>query len=85
MITQIFTIYDSKAKAYLKPFFSVNSDTAKRELSVLVNEPKHNFHDNASDYVLYCNGIFQESNAHFDIFKEPENICNLDQLKKEVN
>lgn len=57
---KIFSIYDSKAKAYLQPFFSPNHATAIRDFAEAVNEEKSNFHKHSGDYTLFAIATFDE-------------------------
>lgn len=57
---QIYSIRDSKADAYLQPFFASNEAVAKRYVASAVNTPKHEFDVHTEDYSLYHIGTFSE-------------------------
>lgn len=50
---KIFTVYDSKAEAYLAPFFCANAAVACRSFQGAVQDPQHDFHRWAADYTLF--------------------------------
>ncbi len=77
---EIFTIFDSKAGAYLQPFFSINVETAKREFSAAVNG-EGTFAQFAEDYALFYLGDFDQPEAKFEISTTPIHICNAVTLK----
>lgn len=77
---EIFTIYDSKAQAYLQPFFSLNAETAQREFTKAVNG-EGNFSQFAEDYSLHLLGLFDQEEGTFTIETAPVHICNAITLK----
>ena len=67
MNLSIFMIYDSKAEAYLQPFFSQSQGTALRSFIDLANDPQHEFCKHAEDYTLFFCGTFDPLTGHFDL------------------
>lgn len=61
MVLKVFSVFDSKAKAYLQPFQAVNSAVALRSFEAAVNDERHDFHRFASDYTLFELGYFDDS------------------------
>lgn len=57
---KIFTIFDSKAVAYLQPFFSKTEGTAIREIKLAANQEGSQFKKYAEDYSLFNIGEFNE-------------------------
>jgi len=53
MNNEIFAIFDTKAEAYMPPFFERNAMTAIRALEAAMNDPEHPLRKNAEDYTLY--------------------------------
>jgi len=49
----VYSIYDSKAEAYLQPFFSPTNATALRSFSQAANDTETNFNKFAADYTLF--------------------------------
>lgn len=53
MILLAYTVYDSKANAYLPPFYAVNHAVATRTFTTACSEPGHAFYLNAEDFTLF--------------------------------
>lgn len=49
----VFSVFDSKANAYLQPFFSQSIGVAERSFSDAVGTPDHQFCKHAADYTLF--------------------------------
>jgi len=60
---EIFTVYDSKAEAYLQPFFLKTKAMAIREITDAANNPEHQFGKYPQDYVLFHIGSYNEDTA----------------------
>lgn len=63
MIQKVFSVYDTKAEAYLPPFFAPNGAVACRYIERAVNDENTDFHRHAPDYVLFEVGSFDSSNG----------------------
>lgn len=63
MILQIFAVYDSKADAYLQPFFMPSKGQAMRSFQDLSNEPKTQFNKHPEDFTLFHIGEFDDMDA----------------------
>lgn len=68
----IFSVYDSKAEAYLQPFYAANARVAQRSMQEATADPTHNFHKYAEDYTLFEIGTFEDSTG--TISDHPANI-----------
>lgn len=77
---KIFSIRDSKAKAFLQPFFSPNIATALRAVASAVNEEGHQFNRYSVDYDLYEIGSFDDSNGKLGALSAPQHVANLDDI-----
>lgn len=60
MIIKVFSIYDSKAGAFLQPFFSINVATATREFASAVASEDHAFCRHPGDYELFLLGEWDQ-------------------------
>jgi len=58
---KVFSVYDSKAKAWLPPFVSPNAAVAIRSFEAAANTAQHEFHRFAADFVLFEVGAWDES------------------------
>ena len=54
----MFCIHDSKAEAFLNPFFLPMKAMAVREFQNMVNDPGHAFGRNPADYTLFMIGTW---------------------------
>jgi len=61
----IFTVYDSKAKAYLTPFFMHEDGMAERVFSDCINDTAHQFGKHPEDYTLFKIGSWSDDKAKF--------------------
>lgn len=73
--TNMYSIYDKAAGAYLPPFFMANDALAMRAFSTLVNDPGHLFHAEPSDFLLYRHGSFDQSLGTMETQDEPKKIA----------
>lgn len=71
MILEIYSVYDSKAKAFIPPFFLHNKDVALRHFTDTVNDKNSSINKNPGDYALFYLGIFDDNTGEFsDTLKE---------------
>lgn len=81
MKQKIFTIYDSKAKAYLTPFFLHQDGMALRIFTDCVNDPAHQFGKHPEDYTLFNIGSWSDEKAKF-LTNSPIALATGIELKK---
>lgn len=60
MLLKIYTVYDMKTEAYMKPFFCLTNGEAVRTFGDAANDPSSAFYRHPEDYVLYCIGTFDD-------------------------
>lgn len=58
---KVFSVFDSKAKAWLPPFVSPNAAVALRAFESAANQAGHDFNRFAADFVLFEIGAWCES------------------------
>lgn len=58
MRLRAYSVFDSKAEAYLRPFFAETRGLAVRSFSDAVNDPAHEMCKHAADYTLFEIGHF---------------------------
>lgn len=68
MRVRAFAVLDSKAKAFLPPFFYHEVGQAQRTFSDAINDPKHVFGTHPEDYVLYEIGLYDDATAKLEPF-----------------
>lgn len=84
MILHIFTVHDSKAEAYLPPFFMRSIGEAQRAFADAVNSPeKGNFSDHYADYTLFVIGEYDDQNAVIVNLEPKKALANGVQVKIE--
>lgn len=77
----VYSIHDSKAGAFLQPFFSPNDDTAKRDFGYACNDPEHAFYRSAQDFTLFFIGRFDSTDGRLEGVG-PNPVCNGVELRK---
>lgn len=68
----MFSIYDSKAKAYLPPFIMHQAGMAIRVFADCLNDPGHQFAKNAGDYTLFHIGSYDDNTGK--VLPEKSNV-----------
>ena len=75
MIHHIFTVFDSKAAAYLTPFYAQTKGVAIRQFSDAINaDPSHNFARHPEDFTLFELGTYDDNNSQFTLHDAPQSI-----------
>ena len=73
---KIFSIYDTKAEAYLPPFFVHQEALALRAFSDAVNTEGHQFNMHPGDYTLFNIGAWDDNDCKIITNKTPINLAN---------
>lgn len=60
---KVFAVYDSKAEAYLPPFFAQTAGLAIRLFQQAANEDNHNFNKWSEDYTLFTIGEWDQDSG----------------------
>lgn len=74
MILEIFSIFDSKAAAFITPFFSPTKGTGIRSFKQAANDPTNMFTIHAGDYTLFHLGTFYIETGKITMLDTPENL-----------
>lgn len=74
MIYGMFSIYDSKAEAFLPPFILPKTTMAQRAFGDCVNSPTHQFSTNPEDFTLMKLGNFDDENGRFEALSTPRSL-----------
>lgn len=82
MITKIFTVYDSKAEAYLPPFYMQSKGQAVRAFQDSASDPQHQFFRHSGDYTLFELGEFDDQTASFQMLHTMVNLGTALEHKK---
>lgn len=83
MQLQVFSLFDSKAKAYTQPYFMPQKGQALRSLDGIVNNPQTEVYKYPDDFKLYKLADYDNLSGKFIPLQEPEFIANAVEFKKE--
>jgi hypothetical protein len=85
MIHQVFTVYDSKAEAFMSPFMFPSKGLAIRAFSDSLRKVDHPFSKHPEDFTLFCIGTYDDSKGKYSQPSTPESIgLALEFLEPEV-
>lgn len=70
----IFSIHDSKAEAFIQPYYAPNRGTGERMFADAANDPQTQFHKHAADYTLFELGHFDSKSAEIKLHPTPINL-----------
>lgn len=68
MIQKVYTVYDSKAEAYLNPFHMNTNGEALRAWKAAVKDPQTNFNKFPSDFTLFEIGTYDSNTGSYEMF-----------------
>ena len=74
MRLKIFTVYDSKAQAYMQPFYMQSTGQAVRSFDDTVNDHQHPFSKHPEDYTLFELGEYDDQSATFSMHEAKKSI-----------
>lgn len=76
MRLKIFSVFDSKADAFLQPFYALTTGIAVRMFEETCSDTEHQFHRHAADFTLMELGTFDQQKGTFEIQKVQLNLGN---------
>ncbi|QCQ84653.1 nonstructural protein [Blackfly microvirus SF02] len=82
MKLEMFAVFDSKAAAFLPPFFMANGAVAVRSFQEVCNDPNTQFYKHPEDYTLYSLGFFEDTLATFEVHKTTTPLVTAASLKE---
>lgn len=85
MITNMYTIYDSKAETYSKPFHMLNDSLALRSCTDLANDPNSELNRHPEDFTLFLIGEWDDNSCEFEIRESPKSILRFHELATVTN
>lgn len=71
MKIEMFSIHDSKAAAFVSPWFSPNEATAQRQFAAAANDPATDLYKFGEDYTLFHLGSFDQESGKFELLPTP--------------
>lgn len=81
MLLLVFSVFDSKAEAYLRPFFAETKGLAIRSFRDAANDASSDMCKHAEDYTLYRVGFFSQSSGVLEPCN-PESLGNALTFKE---
>lgn len=85
MIQNVFSVYDSKAQAYLTPFFLPTIPMAQRVFRSCANSEDHQFARYPADFTLFHLGTFDDESCHFSALDTPHSLGVAIEFKDQDN
>ncbi|WNK12916.1 MAG: nonstructural protein [Microvirus sp.] len=80
----VYSVFDSKTKAFTRPFMMANNETALRMFDDVVNDNEHPISKHPEDYTLYRIAEYDDLTAEYINTIPPEFISIGSSLKKAV-
>lgn len=77
-----YCIYDSKAHAYLKPFFMPNDAMAVRAFTQIANDPQSDICRSPADFTLFKVGVWDDESGGFAETAAAASLANALHLKE---
>lgn len=74
MILKVYSVYDSKVEAYLKPFYMQSKGEACRAFQEIANDKSSAVGKYPADFTLFELGEWNDSNCVFTMYKAPFSI-----------
>lgn len=74
MRNKLCSVFDSKAEAFLPPFYTQTTATAIRQFEAAVNEFGHEFQKFAGDYTLFELAEFEPNTGKIIVHDAPINL-----------
>lgn len=85
MISQLYTIYDSKSETYGKPFHEQNTATALRSARNILTNPDSVITHNPEDFTLWHMGEFDDNTGEIELFSPAVCVCKFIDLTGETS
>lgn len=84
MKLKIYTTYDSKAEAYLQPFFMSSRGEAIRAWQDVVNDQKTQFFKHPEDFTFFELGEYDAISGTIDTYKSKISLGTAVEFKKVI-
>lgn len=82
MIKFLYSVYDSKARAYGNPFVSVRQELAVRDFTTAVRDKDTNLSKYPEDFTLVEIGEFDDETCVFTLYQNPIPLGLASQFKE---
>ncbi len=81
MITNLYVVYDSKAKCYNKPFNLINNAVAMRSAQQIIKDGTSDIAKSPNDYTMFRIGIYEDTTAVIELLKTHEVVCRFHEVR----
>ena len=87
MLMYIYTIRDSAAALYGRPFYVQGPAVAVRSFTDEVNkaEPQNDLFNHPEDFELFELGTYNDATAVFELYSQPKPLCTAKQVFKKIS
>jgi len=82
MMLLAFAVFDSKAEAYLRPFFAETQGLALRSFVDAIQDPNSPMGKHPEDYTLFCIGSYHQGTGRLEPKGAFESLGNAVTLKE---
>lgn len=82
---KMFTVYDSKAETYLRPFSMTTTGQAIRGFITTLNDGKSEMCLYPADFTLFEIGLFDETKGTIEVYEAMTNLGNGLHLKGKLD
>lgn len=79
---KVLTVYDSKAAAYLPPFYMRTTAEAVRAYEATSNDPESNMCKYPEDYTLFEIGTWDDNNGEIEMYEVKKSLGLAIEYKK---
>lgn len=80
LVLKIFCVFDSKADAFLSPFFMPNKGMAIRGMASVCADPTHDFNIHGGDFTLFEIGEYDTKSGRITSYDVFENLGTMLQV-----
>lgn len=74
MKLNVYTIYDSKVKAYMQPFMAQTNGQALRMFADTVQDDKTVINKHPEDYTLFALGSYDDQTGKYENLETPQSL-----------
>lgn len=85
MITNLYAIYDSKAKIYNAPFSLINDQVALRSATQMANDPSTQCCKNPEDFTIFSIGTYDDQTAQIKVSEKQTCLAKFITLKNQTD
>lgn len=84
MTSKLFTVYDSKAEAFLQPVYAKTVGIFMRMVAQAVNDPNHDFHKTPGDYTFFEIGEWDDASGMIRMLESRINLGGAIELLENI-